>query len=51
MAYSSAASDPVSSIGYANSGNLYINKPNYALYVVGGLALLLVAFIFMGRKK
>lgn len=44
---SSAADTAINSTG----GNLSINQPNYLAWMIAGIGLVLLAFVFKKRKK
>jgi len=49
-ASSSSSASSASAIN-ATGGGITINRPNYVAWVVGGLALVIVAILFLRRKR
>jgi hypothetical protein len=51
MSDASASSSSTTAIDASGSGVINVNKPNYVMWAVVGLALVLAAYLFVNRKK
>ena len=48
----SASSTAVSGVSFGNTeGNIITNKPNYVAWIVGGLALAVVAYLLLRKRR